>query len=254
MCILRNQQYALHCITCRDMSEYTIRRHDRVTKLLEEYALKIDGVVSRYNQTTYNYDNPEFHKRADILIKLPECPETVVDTKVMNISAPSYFSKPFETVLLQGENLKISKYKNTIPDTVMFKDRFVPFVLDITGNLGPTGREFVNRLSILANGKIHNFKSSFYRDLSLLLTREIAETVLIFNYRRGLPSSATNVDKVPLAPSLRGNRPFIPMYLSSAFQENRGYHHRGRIDRQEFSYVGLEAVPPFIHDVNGGEE
>lgn len=128
-------------------------------------------------------------------------------------------------------------------------------MLDITGNLGPTGRKFVNRLSILANGKIHNFKSSFYRDLSLLLTRDIAETVLIFNYRRGLPSSATNVDKVPLAPSLRGNRPFIPMYLSSAFQENRGYHHRGRIDRQEFSHVGLEAIPPFLHsflhDVNG---
>ncbi len=186
------------------------------------------------------------------MIKLPDCPETVIDTKVMNISAPSYFSKPFETVLLQGENLKISKYKYTIPDTVMFKDRFVPFVLDITGNLGPTGREFVNRLSTLANGKIHNFKPSFYRDLSLLLTREIAETVLIFNYRRGLPSPVTNVDKVPLVPSLR-DRPLIPMHLSSAFQENRRYH-RGRIDRQELSHIRLEAVPPSTFDVNGGEE
>ena len=63
---------------------------------------------------------------------------------------------------LQRENLKFSEYINAIPDAVKFVNRFVPFVIDMIGNLGPIGSELLYKLLVLANGQIHNLKLSFF--------------------------------------------------------------------------------------------
>lgn len=68
------------------MSGSIINRHDRITKLLESYALKIDDVTTRWNKTTYNMANPEAHHRADLYVKFPNEDEVILDTKILNIA------------------------------------------------------------------------------------------------------------------------------------------------------------------------
>ncbi len=48
----------LHGLTCPDMSGSIIHRHDRITKLIQVYAEKTEGVSCRWNKTTYNLSNP----------------------------------------------------------------------------------------------------------------------------------------------------------------------------------------------------
>ena len=180
---LTNINNYMHGLTCSDMSGSIINRHDKITKLLESYAMKIEGVDTRYNKTTYNIDSPENHHRADLYIKIPDAPEIIIDTKIINISAPSYFKKSIDANLRGGEYSKIQTYKKTLGSDVYNPDKFVPFVLDITGNLGKKGTELINKLAKLAKN-YPKFQSHFNRDLSMLLAKEVAESILHFNFRR----------------------------------------------------------------------
>jgi hypothetical protein len=91
--------------------------------------------------------NPEAHHRADLYVKFPNEDEVILDTKILNIAAPTYFKKNAETNLKNGENLKVQVYKKTLGAAVVNSDRFVPFVLDITGNIGKRGKDFIDKLS-----------------------------------------------------------------------------------------------------------
>ena len=193
---LASTNHFLHGLTCPDMSGSIINRHDRITKLLESYALKIDDVTTRWNKTTYNMANPEAHHRADLYVKFPNEDEVILDTKILNIAAPTYFKKNAETNLKNGENLKVQVYKKTLGAAVVNSDRFVPFVLDITGNIGKRGKDFIDKLSKQAKS-YPQFKAHISRDISMLMAREVADSILNFNFRRRTSSRVVSISAQP---------------------------------------------------------
>ncbi len=221
---LTSTSHFLHGLTCPDMSGSIISRHDRITKLLESYALKIEDVSTRWNKTTYNMSNPENHHRADLYVKIPEEDEIIIDTKILNIAAPTYYRKSTEINLKNGENQKCQVYRKTLGAAVVDSDRFVPFVLDITGNIGKRGKNFIEKLAKLAKDCYPQFKAHITRDISLLMAREVSDSILNFNFRRRAssrvvsisnPANATSSSAAPIGsstdaaivfPPTRGNR------------------------------------------------
>jgi len=57
----------------------------------------------------------------------------------------------------------------------------VPFVMDITGNIGKRGIEFINTLSNLTKDTCPEFGTRLYRRINVALARGLAKTVIAFN-------------------------------------------------------------------------
>ncbi len=142
------------------------------------YVEKIEGAMSQGENTVYNMQTPENHRRYDIKVTLPSCSEPVfIDTLTMNVGAISYQTQSNEDSLNYGQRLKINKYRATIPLLVEDSRRFVPFVVDVCGNIGPLGEAFIDRLHEMAKTTCPRFKILFKRDLSLVLAREVSSTI-----------------------------------------------------------------------------
>ena len=62
--------------------------------------------------------------------------------------------------------------------------RFVPFVVDVTGNIGPLGTAFIERLHDIAKTNCPRFKTLFKRDLSLIMAGEVSDTITKFNAKQ----------------------------------------------------------------------
>ena len=174
-----------HCLSCKDMSYFTIRRHNCVRDLIMYYVRKIDGAMCNGENTVYNSQSPENHRRYDIRVTLPMTQDPIfIDTLTMNIGALTYQSQSNEESLIQGQKLKINKYRPTLPLIVEDSRRFVPFVVDITGNIGPLGIAFIDRLHEIAKTNCPRFKTLFKRDLSLIMASEVSDTIVKFNTRQ----------------------------------------------------------------------
>ncbi len=74
-------------------------------------------------------------------------------------------------------------YLKTLGSEMVHSDSFVPFAMDITGNIGKRGKTLIDKLAKL-NKTYPQFKSHFNRDLSMLMAREVADSILNFNFRR----------------------------------------------------------------------
>ena len=57
----------------------------------------------------------------------------------------------------------------------------VPFVMDVTGNIGKRGTEFIDILSNLTKDTCPEFGVKVYRTVNVALARGLAKTVLAFN-------------------------------------------------------------------------
>jgi len=116
--------------------------------------------------------------------------------KILNIAAPTYFKKNAEINLKNGENLKVQVYKKTLGAAVVNSDRFVPFVLDVTGNRGKRGKDFIDKLSKQAKS-YPQLKAHISRDISMLMAREVVDSILNFNFRRRTSSRVVSISAQP---------------------------------------------------------
>ena len=190
---LTDQRQIYHCLSCKDMSFNTIKRHNCVRDLLIHYVSKIEGAMANGENTVYNMQSPEHHRRYDIKVTLPSCADPIfIDALTMNICALTYQAQSNEESLVHGQRLKINKYRATIPLLVEDSRRFVPFVVDICGNIGPLGEALIDRLHEAAKAKCPRFKTLFKRDLSLIIAREVSSTITTFNVRQRAVVGAGN--------------------------------------------------------------
>ena len=102
--------------------------------------------------------------------------EYIIDVTIRNPGMPSYFKSTVDTVLLNAEKSKQKKYSGCTGSSV-----FVPFALDLNGNLGPAALDFLRKLFAYDKSKDHVVLKSFMRRLSLCLARDLNNLFSLFH-------------------------------------------------------------------------
>jgi hypothetical protein len=141
-----------------------IRRHIPLASVEAEHLIR--------------YNNAE-DKKADLKIRLPNGETFFVDVTIFNPGSRSYQKLSPEAVMKGRERSKRDQYKKVGFD--LSDPRLIPFVLDVTGNIGPCGLAFIDKLHSFAEAKYPFFKLKLFRRINVALAFGLAKTVLSFN-------------------------------------------------------------------------
>ncbi len=120
---------------------------------------------------------------------VPDNVEMVVDVKVCNVGCAAYQSVRPEALLDTAEADKIEKYT----DSMGFNEdpnRLIPFIMLTSGNIGPTGLSWLDKLAGMSNLGSDLFITYLKRRLSVALAKSLYEAAADFE------------DKCAIAPSI----------------------------------------------------
>ena len=133
------------------------------------------GAIHANNRKLFLASNNQVERAPDSICVL-DATEYIIDVTIRNPGLPSYFKKPVDTVLLNAEKSKRKKYLGCTGTSV-----FVPFALDLNGNLGSAATEFLGKLFAFDKSKDRLVLKSFMRRLSLCLARDLSTLFSLFH-------------------------------------------------------------------------
>ena len=167
----------LHCFDCALVAANRIGRHDflcnEILVLVNRYIPK----ASVESEFLIKYQNKE-DKKADLKIILPDGKIFFVDVTIFNPGAKSYQKMDPVSLMRAREKNKLDQYKKVGFD---INDKsLIPFVFDVTGNIGPKGLDFVEVLHAYAKFKCPKFREILNRRLNVALAQGLAKTVMSF--------------------------------------------------------------------------
>ena len=99
----------------------------------------------------YHATDPRRHHRADLFVVVPDSVEMVVDVKVCYVGCAAYQSVRPEALLDTAEADKIEKYTDSMGLNAEDPNRFIPFIMLTSGNIGPRGLSWLDKLAGMSN-------------------------------------------------------------------------------------------------------
>jgi hypothetical protein len=118
-------------------------------------------------------------KKADLKICFPDGQTFFVDVTIFNPGSRSYQNLSPDSVMRTRERSKRDQYRKVGFD--LTDPRMIPFVIDVTGNIGPSGLAFIDKLHSFAEEKFPLFKQIILRRINVALAFGLAKTILSFN-------------------------------------------------------------------------
>ena len=176
--IIGNPVDQLHCFDCNNVAANRIERHDFVYNEILLLIRRYIPLASVKAEHLIRYANAE-DKKADLKICLPNNQTFFVDVTIFNPGSRSYQNLSPDAAMRSRERSKRDQYKKVGFD--LTDPRMVPFVLDVTGNIGPSGLSFIDKLQSFAEEKSPLFKQIILRRLNVALAFGLAKTILSFN-------------------------------------------------------------------------
>ena len=148
-----NEEY--HGLSCRCTAEQRMARHDHVQKLLIQLIRTItpECTIIQFarvqSEEELNAGAAQRPRRlSDFRLEYPNGRVYWIDVAIVNPSAPCYLAKDSatkENVASSIEEVeKQRRYSMFLPDDQV--DRFIPFVVEATGNIGKKGTEFIEEI------------------------------------------------------------------------------------------------------------
>ena len=148
--------------------------------LINEFISSAPRHILANQRSFSNPMKPEKDRTADTICVIGET-EYIVDVTVRNPSAPSYYEKSVSDVLSGAEDIKRKAYVGYLP----LPSVFIPFAVDLNGNLGVSAVEFLNKLFAHDTSKDRVVLKAFKRRLSLLLARDLNTLFVRFHSNMG---------------------------------------------------------------------
>jgi hypothetical protein len=185
----------LHCFDCNNVAANRIERHDFVYKEILLLIRRYIPHASVEAEHLIRYANAE-DKKADLKICLPNSQIFYVDVTIFNPGSRSYQNLSPEALMKTRERSKREQYKKVGFD--LTDPSMIPFVIDVTGNIGPSGLAFIDTLHSFAKEKCPLFKQIFLRRINVALAHGLAKTILSFNDCLSFASSR-NLDVPPVS-------------------------------------------------------
>jgi len=173
-----NQRYTeYHALGCNKFTgELRTERHNCVRDIIyESIKQNIPAVHAAKEENHYHPDDPRRHKKPDITLTEngTNSEQVFIDMAVVNIGGFSYLCKNNTTVLSSVENGKRFSHKGHLDRNAYNPEIFVPFIVDTLGNIGPSGKKFLN---YIANRSTNKFmKHGILRSISISIARKNAE-------------------------------------------------------------------------------
>jgi hypothetical protein len=162
-----------HCLSCKFFSAAgTQERHNMVKELILFFA---ESFLKKSScGTEYQYRNVHNGERKNIDFYIDygrDIPVNFVEVTLFNQGSPSHCVKSelgLNNEFLKVENMKRNQYKDC---GLMYDKRLFPFVVDMVGNIGPAGLEFLKNFSHQSNrvDKSFDLINLFKNCLQLLL-------------------------------------------------------------------------------------
>ena len=148
-----NEEY--HGLSCRCTAEQRMARHDHVQKLLIQLIRTItpECTIIQFarvqSEEELNAGAAQRPRRlSDFRLEYPNGRVYWIDVAIVNPSAPCYLAKDSATKENVASSIeeaeKQRRYSMFLPDDQV--DRFIPFVVEATGNIGKKGTEFIEEI------------------------------------------------------------------------------------------------------------
>jgi len=173
-----NQRYTeYHALGCIKLSgELRTERHNSVRDIIyESIKQNIPAIHVAKEANHYHPDDPRRHKKPDITLTDTEhnSDQVFIDMAVVNIGGFSYLNKNNMSVLSSIENGKRFSHKGHLDSQAYNPEVFVPFIVDTVGNIGPSGKKFLNNIVNRSTNKF--MKHGILRSISISIARKNAE-------------------------------------------------------------------------------
>jgi hypothetical protein len=139
--VASEDNYGYHCLSCSRMAA-TIARHNAVRDAVQQFLEAIHKQV-----TVEPLVNPDRELRADLRYNDLGVPR-YIDVTVINPTAAAY-DPPAHEAPTHGqpstiqEGVKVDRY---VRQGGLATDRFIPFVVEATGSIGPRGLEWLENI------------------------------------------------------------------------------------------------------------
>jgi len=221
----------LHCFDCNNVAANRIERHDFVNKEILLLIRRYIPHASVEAEHLIRYANAE-DKKADLKICLPNSQIFYLDVTIFNPGSRSYQNLPPESLMKIKEKSKREQYRKVGFD--LSDSSMIPFVIDVTGNIGASGLSFIDLLHSFAKEKCPQFKQIFHRRINVALTYGLAKTILSFNDY--LSCASSNYQDVPPPVSVQ---PMSPTKII-----NKHSHHTE--DSSDDEGGGLEVLLGYV--------
>ena len=168
---LNESSGAYHFASCtHELGGWTIAKHNNVVCLLDEFIQSAPlsaCVIHANNRKVFHVADAQKDVHADSICVIGET-EYIIDVTARNPSAPSYYKKYVDKVLLGAEKVKRDHFDGYTGSSV-----FVPFAYDLNGNLSPSALEFLGRLFAYDKSKDRVVLKAFLRRFSLCIARDL---------------------------------------------------------------------------------
>ena len=149
---LSKRDNIFHCLSCKNASGGTIERHNSVRNLLMSFINRF--IPFAITQPEYLYICPVNNlcsKKVDLFVKIPGDSFSgdisfFIDVNIFNLGCHSNSITSLSELVDKHklhETRKSSEYKKV---SLSDDPRFVPFIVDTTGNIGPKALSFLRRL------------------------------------------------------------------------------------------------------------
>ena len=162
--------HGLHCNTCGGLIN---RRHNRIRDLLAKFVKACNPTASVYLEQSIPANKGPSTLRTDILIKYNDTSFDFIDVSIANPAAPSYRNKNALQVRTRD---KFRKAKRLLHDDQA--KRMIPFIIDVSGQLGTHALEFIERTAGYIQGNLkpdlnlNRLRKQLLRDINVTLTNE----------------------------------------------------------------------------------
>jgi len=173
-----NQRYTeYHALGCiKYIGDLRTERHNDIRDIVHD-SIKTNipsfNVGKEVNH--YHPDDPRRHKKPDITLvdKDNNDHQIFIDMAVINIGGFSYLNKNNASVLTAVENGKRFNHKGHLDQEAYNPNTFIPFIVDTVGNIGPSGKNFLNNIASRSTNKF--MKHGILRSISISIARKNAE-------------------------------------------------------------------------------
>jgi hypothetical protein len=170
-----------HCFSCSNQHEHTVARHDSIVRELSSFlADTVDGIVVVREQNVYHPTDRSRHQRADLVVTPLVGSEMVVDVRVCNVGCASHQSTRPESLLEMEEEAKIQKYSDSMGRNADDPNRFIPFIVLTSGNIGPRGTSWIEKLAGMSKLSPEVFSTYLKRRISVALAKALYQTACDF--------------------------------------------------------------------------
>jgi hypothetical protein len=182
-----------HALNCsRHVQDLSIRRHNDVRDLIYDTIDKhLPLVVVHKELNHYNPEDPRAHKKPDVSFTFgPNQIDTFIDVAYVNSGANSYLGQNNTKLLQSKEAVKKTQHRPSLGNAVDDPERFVPFIVDPLGNIGPLAKQFLISLGSKCNNNL--LKSDIMRAISITTARN--NDLMFFQYDTNKANMARNAE------------------------------------------------------------